>query len=59
MLQVPLFAHSKPEDLNCLGDVELVVAVRDPVRVPPSFDKASKAVRATSAKRPTPAKRRK
>ena len=42
-----------------LGDVKLVVAQRDPVRVPPSFEKGSKAACAASAKGPSQAKRRK
>ena len=41
-----------------LGDVELNVAKRDPVRIPPSFDEDSKAVRAARSKRRTQTKRR-
>jgi len=35
-----------------LGDVDLRAPEREPVRTPPRFDKASKAVPATPAKRP-------
>lgn len=41
-----------------LGDVQLVVAQREPVRVPPSFEKGLKAARVASAKGPSQAKRR-
>jgi antitoxin FitA len=41
-----------------LGDVELSVPVREPVRAPPSFDEASKAVRTAPAKRRAQTKRR-
>lgn len=41
-----------------LGDVELSVPVREPVRTPPSFDEDSKAVRTAPAKSRAQAKRR-
>jgi antitoxin FitA len=41
-----------------LGDVELSVPAREPVRTPPSFGEGSKAVRTAPAKRPARAKRR-
>jgi plasmid stability protein len=41
-----------------LGDVELSVPTREPVRTPPSFDEDSKAVRSAPAKRRAQTKRR-
>ena len=41
-----------------LGDVELNVPVREPVRAPPNFDEDSKAVPAARAKRGTQTKQR-
>jgi len=41
-----------------LGDVELSVPRREPVRTPPSFDEDSKAVRRPPAKRRARSKRR-
>ena len=41
-----------------LGDVELSVPKREPVRTPPSFDEVSKAVRTAPAKARGRAKRR-
>ena len=41
-----------------LGDVDLSVPVREPVRAPPSFDDDSKAVRTAASKRRAQAKRR-
>ena len=41
-----------------LGDMTLNVPPREPVRVPPSFDEASKAARAAKAKSPARTKRR-
>lgn len=41
-----------------LGDVELSVPKREPVRAPPGFDEKSKSVRSAPPKRQAPAKRR-
>lgn len=41
-----------------LGDVELIIPTREPVRVPPSFDEASNATRGGDAKRAARTKRR-
>lgn len=41
-----------------LGDVELSVPTREPVRTPPSFDEDSKAVRTAPSKRRAQTKRR-
>jgi len=41
-----------------LGDVELRVPPREPVRTPPSFHEDPKSARAAPSKRRTPAKRR-
>ena len=41
-----------------LGDVELSVPAREPVRTPPSFDEDSKAVRSAPSKREAQTKRR-
>lgn len=41
-----------------LGDVELSVPKREPVRTPPAFDEESKAARAAPAKRQTQTRRR-
>jgi antitoxin FitA len=41
-----------------LGDVELSIPQREPVRIPPSFDERSKAARATEASKPARTRRR-
>jgi antitoxin FitA len=41
-----------------LGDVELAIPGREPVRVPPNFDDGKKVVRAAKVKSPTRIKRR-
>ncbi len=41
-----------------LGDVDLNVPEREPVRLPPAFDGASKAVRTAASQRKAPTKKR-
>jgi antitoxin FitA len=41
-----------------LGDIELVIPEREPVRMPPTFDNSKKVPRAAKAKAPTRTKRR-
>jgi antitoxin FitA len=41
-----------------LGDVELVIPAREPVRVPPNFDDGAKVARAAKVKAPRRTKRR-